>query len=108
MDHIIHKSRRGFTHTWENLRLAHRQCNLERNQFEVAPEVALVKLRRAICRYTHSEIYLGKKVKEAAADVERLEKELEEYRAAVFPSPSARRKREASTRLSVRRTTATL
>ena len=39
MDHILHKSRRGSVHDWENLRLAHRQCNLERNQFEVSPEV---------------------------------------------------------------------
>jgi hypothetical protein len=107
MDHIIHKSRRGCTHTWENLRLAHRQCNLERNRFEVAPETALVKLRKAICQYTHAGIYLGLKVKRASADVDRLEIELEAYRAAVFPTSSAGRKRVSTTAASMRHTKAT-
>lgn len=107
MDHIIHRSRRDSTHTWENLRLAHRQCNLERNQFEVDPGVALVKLRKAICQYTHQEFYLGLKAMKASADVERLEAELETYKAAAFPSLSAGRKLVATTVVSVRRTKAT-
>ena len=88
MDHIIRKSPRGSTHTWANLRLAHRQCNLERNQFEVEPDVARDKLREAICRYTHWETYLGVRVKEAAVTVDRLEQELKATGPQTFPQLS--------------------
>lgn len=95
MDHILHKSRSGSTHTWENLRLAHRQCNLERNQFEVDPGVARDRLRRAIRRYTHPEIYLPMDIEKATCDVERWESKLEECRAALIKQEAAAERRAA-------------
>jgi 5-methylcytosine-specific restriction endonuclease McrA len=76
MDHIIHRSSRGSSHEWANLRLAHRQCNLERNAHEVAPEVALERLHRSVRRYTNPEIYLPMDVEKATVSLEARELEL--------------------------------
>lgn len=96
MDHILHKSRRGSTHTWENLRLAHRQCNLERNQFEIAPDVARERLRRAIRRYTHPEIYLPMNVEKATVEVDRLEKNVLRCKAVLAKQQSVAKQRSAA------------
>ncbi|WP_427174464.1 HNH endonuclease [Arthrobacter sp. 92] len=80
MDHIIHRSNRGSTHEWANLRLAHRQCNLERNASEVAPEIALERLHRAVRRFTHPEIYLPMDVEKATIYFEASERELDRYK----------------------------
>lgn len=93
MDHILHKSRRGSVHDWENLRLAHRQCNLERNQFEVCPEVAKERLRRAVRRFTHPEIYLPMDVEKATVDLVRLENDLERCRDALTKQQATAKQR---------------
>lgn len=93
MDHILHKSGRGSVHDWENLRLAHRQCNLERNQFEVCPEVARERLRRAVRRFTYPEIYLPMDVEKATVDLVRLENDLERCKDALTKQQATAKQR---------------
>jgi 5-methylcytosine-specific restriction endonuclease McrA len=83
MDHIIHRSRQGSSHEWANLRLSHRQCNLERNEREAAPEIALRRLRRAVRRFANPEIYLPMDVEKATVHLEECERQLEGSRDAL-------------------------
>lgn len=64
VDHVIPKSRGGGD-SWGNLRVTHRQCNMERNDLrrgELTPENALELLHRGLHRHDHPLAYLPQEI----------------------------------------------
>jgi len=98
VDHILPQSRGGGDH-WGNLRVTHRQCNMERNDaltHELAPARAQELLAAAVYRHEHPGAFLPGKIELERGILEMLAGFVAETRAALTEQLQARRPNEHS------------